>query len=144
MLSLDIQLLYMSVYSYPIMMTTVINFVKSTNYNLIHTKSWRVSVGQTERDQGLWEAQKASTVVSALTIEKILKLYPTRSHCFNRKRAVSSKQNTETSFRTLLNLHIWNIWGLSNRKPLSVCLSVCLSANQRFFYSGSYCFLVFM
>jgi len=69
-------------------MTKVINFVKSTHYNLIHSKSWHFSNGQTERDQGLWESQTASTVVSALTIEQNLGLYPTRAHCFNRKRVV--------------------------------------------------------
>lgn len=123
----DIQLLHLSLYSYLKMIMKVIKFVKSTNYNLMHTKSWRVSGSRTERDQGLWKAQTASTVASALTIEKILWIYPTRSHCFNRKRVVSSKQDIETSFRTLLNLHIWNIWGLSTRKPLSVCLPANVS-----------------
>ena len=47
-------------------MTKVINFVKSTHYNLIHFQSWRVSDDQTERDQGMWDAQTASTVASAL------------------------------------------------------------------------------
>ena len=70
------------------MMTKVINFVKTTHYDLIHIKPWHVSDGQTERDQGLWEAQTASTVANALMIEQNLRLYPTRAHCFNRKRAV--------------------------------------------------------
>jgi hypothetical protein len=85
---LDIQPLYSSAYSYLKMMTKVINFIKSTQYNLIHINSWHVSDGQTERDQGPWEAQTAKTVAIALTIEQNHRLYSTRAHCFSRKRAV--------------------------------------------------------
>jgi len=48
------------------MMTKKIKFVKSTRYNLIHIQLWRVSDGQTERVQGTWDAQTASTLASAL------------------------------------------------------------------------------
>lgn len=66
----------------------IINIVKSSHYNLIHIKSWYVPDRQTERDQGLWETQTASTIARALTVEQNLRLYPTRAHCFNRKLAV--------------------------------------------------------